>query len=149
MKAVLAMAAALAVAPCWAFAQPAENSLPDSSAPAAVPAPSDAALRAIGEAALKAKLIDPYSAVIEWSPKPFLSIDRLTQGAGIFKHTIASGPMSAGCGAVNAKNRMGGYVGSEPFYVVIKDGSAISVVMDSPDADDLHIAANLCRSMGF
>ena len=30
------------------------------------------------------------------------------------------------CGMVNAKNRLGGYVGREPFYILIRDGRVIS-----------------------
>lgn len=31
------------------------------------------------------------------------------------------------CGAVNAKNRLGGYVGREPFFTLFKDGSMVFI----------------------
>ncbi len=54
------------------------------------------------------------------------------------------------CGEVNAKNRMGGYVGYRPFLVYfdptdpnkVRDGS-----IDSGGDDDLHMTANWCRGL--
>lgn len=37
------------------------------------------------------------------------------------------------CGTVNAKNRMGGYVGREPFYALIRDGVVIDGSIATPD----------------
>lgn len=56
----------------------------------------DAAKRAIG-----ARMFDPYSAQFE----------NITLGA-----TAKGGPVV--CGTVNAKNRMGGYVGRRPFWYI-------------------------------
>ncbi|MBU7589198.1 MAG: SHOCT domain-containing protein [Sphingopyxis terrae] len=69
------------------------------------------------EAAIKADLIDPSSAQIDWpygftygTWKPFL-------------RKRVSGYLT--CGRVNAKNRMGGYVGSTAFVVVLDKSGAV------------------------
>jgi hypothetical protein len=74
-------------------------------------------LRQAGEAAVKARLVDPYSAQFEWpygftfgTWKPFMA-RRVT---GYWT-----------CGRVNSRNRMGGYAGSATFVVVLdEDGTA-------------------------
>jgi hypothetical protein len=107
-----------------------------------------AGLRAMGEAALKYQLLDPYSAVIEWSPGPFVPVTSITKGGGIFKRTVVSGPALVGCGTVNAKNRMGGYVGRQAFDVAFQDGKVVLAEMDS-DGDPYPATAQFCRSLGF
>lgn len=39
------------------------------------------------------------------------------------------------CGAVNAKNRLGAYVGREPFFTLFKDGSMV-FIHDGPAAGE-------------
>jgi membrane-associated protease RseP (regulator of RpoE activity) len=75
------------------------------------PAPTWEQFRAIAEAGIQARLVDPESARISWTAgfyqgeyKPFL--EARVQGY------IA-------CGTVNARNRMGGYAGSSGFVVVV------------------------------
>jgi hypothetical protein len=75
------------------------------------PAPSWDRYRAIAEASIRDRMIDPESARITWM-------------GGYFKgdHKPALAPRYSGyvaCGTVNAKNRMGGYTGVSSFIVVI------------------------------
>ena len=75
------------------------------------PAPSWDKYRAIAEAGIRDRMIDPVSARITWI-------------GGYFKgdHKPALSPRYSGyvaCGTVNAKNRMGGYTGGSSFIVVI------------------------------
>jgi hypothetical protein len=53
-----------------------------------------------------------------------------------------------GCGVVNAKNRMAGYVGRVVFDVVIKDGQVVSVTTDE-SGDPVTPAAQICAKDGF
>jgi hypothetical protein len=78
------------------------------------PAPEWEQFRALAEANIRDRLIDPESARIEWLGqyhkgefKPFLE----KRVAGYI-----------GCGTVNARNRMGGYVGRTNFVVVADFG---------------------------
>ena len=75
------------------------------------PPPSWANYRALAEAELRERLVDPDSAKITWVGgfykgfvKPFVS--------GRHDGYVA-------CGRVNSRNRMGGYVGAQAFLVVI------------------------------
>lgn len=75
--------------------------------------------KAIGERALRASLVDPDSARIEWpyiavqgSLKPFLS--RTAHGYWT-------------CGLINARNRMGGYTGAMFFLIMQKNGAVTSL----------------------
>ncbi|KQS03554.1 hypothetical protein ASG11_04205 [Sphingomonas sp. Leaf357] len=75
------------------------------------PAPSWERYRAIAEAGIRDRMIDPESARITWM-------------GGYFKgdHKPPLSPRYSGyvaCGSVNAKNRMGGYTGASSFIVVI------------------------------
>lgn len=81
------------------------------------------AMRQTAEDAVRASLVDPQSAQFQWpygfvqgTWKPFLG--KRIEGTWT-------------CGSVNAKNRMGGYVGQSTFVVVVKDGAAVFVDMDS------------------
>lgn len=71
-------------------------------------------------------LFDPYSAVFNFTRLP-------TKGYG-------GSPIDGAkigwlvCGTVNAKNRMGGYVGVKPFFVVISNGAVIHREIDTPTA---------------
>jgi hypothetical protein len=120
----------------------------DCNAPQVQPDPN-AAYRSLGEQALKASLIDPYSAVIQWSPEPFEALTMFR--AGLFGKRLTgtpSDPLMFGCGVVNAKNRMGGYVGRAVFDVVIKDGQVVSVTTDEA-GDPVTPAAQICAKDGF
>ncbi len=68
------------------------------------------------ESRVKRRLIDPYSAVFsEWrgpSKGYFYDIN-----GSYFGYRV--------CCEVNAKNRMGGYTGSQPFYFLIRNGQVI------------------------
>ena len=87
-----------------------------------------------GEAAVKVGLFDPMSAVIEWpygftygTWKPFLS--KRVEGYWT-------------CGRINAKNRMGGYVGSTAFVVVLsQSGSVLFSQVGTNDNFDLLSAS--------
>ena len=86
------------------------------------PPPSWDEYRQIGAAAIAARLIDPESARITWLTgyrqgdiKPFLN-PRVTGYVA--------------CGSVNARNRLGGYVGASVFVVVIDYGRALFADMD-------------------
>jgi len=112
-------------------------------------APDEAALRTIGEAAIKTQLLDPYSAVIDWYPQPFVAVTGITKGGLIFKRTVVSGDALVGCGTVNAKNRMGGYAGRVAFDVAIQNGQVVLAEMDSSDNDAPALVARFCQSLGF
>lgn len=61
-----------------------------------------------------ASLFDPYSAVYSFTNTPFRGYSgNVFDGANVGWIV---------CGTVNAKNRMGGYVGAKPFVVVISKG---------------------------
>lgn len=87
------------------------------------PPPAWERYREMAEAAIKGRLIDPESARIEWLGqyqkggfKPFLE-------GRVFGY--------AGCGTVNARNRMGGYVGRTSFVVVIDNDRVLFAEIDS------------------
>lgn len=117
-------------------------------------APTREAAIALGEAAIKANLIDPGSAQIEW-PYAFVG--------GTLKALFSkrqSGYFT--CGLVNARNRMGGYTGRAWFLVLIRDGAVTSLTIGQPNGYDtatiscpgyikqglLHPAANPVSSVG-
>jgi hypothetical protein len=62
-------------------------------------------------------LFDPYSAQLGFAPLKFAWAKY--SGIGYFQ-----------CGVVNAKNRFGGYVGAEAFYVVIRNHQAVDSLID-------------------
>lgn len=62
------------------------------------------------------KLFDPYSAAYNFS-SPVKGWDRV-KGKDVFGWTA--------CAKINAKNRMGGYVGVRPFFFLIKNDQIIS-----------------------
>jgi hypothetical protein len=83
------------------------------------PEPEYAKVKAMGEASLKSTLFDPGSAQIvyfsgfQWGyAKPI--IGRSTWG------WIA-------CGTINAKNRLGGFVGAQGFWIMSDANGAVSV----------------------
>lgn len=74
--------------------------------------PNLSTMREAGEEAIRARLVDPTSAIIEWT--------------GGFQWMYYKGFKHlwgwAGCGKVNSKNRMGGYAGPVGFVVVYNEG---------------------------
>ena len=107
------------------------------------PAPSDVgpvptfqdAVR-LGETSLRASLIDPDSAHIEW-PYNFVS--------GSLKALL--GKRRAGfftCGRVNAKNRMGGYTGQSWFLIV--ENSGVVTMLDMGQSDGVDTATASCAA---
>ncbi len=66
-----------------------------------------------------AQLFDPYSAVYEIKPPS----KGYTRESPVFGTQKAFGYKV--CGTVNAKNRMGGYVGSVPFFALFRNGHLI------------------------
>jgi hypothetical protein len=114
-KRILASLAALILLSMPAVAQ-------DKAPPPPPPAEPDwGQIRKIAEAALKNQMFDPQSAQFTWHGgvrwghvKPFKIWSKREWGW-------------LGCLAVNAKNRLGGYVGASDFYVLIKpDGKVLT-----------------------
>lgn len=104
---------------CSMFATPVWAKAPVMPPPS--PEPDFAKARQIGESGLKANLFDPSSAQIVYSSgfqwgyaKPV--IGKRTWG------WIA-------CGSLNAKNRLGGYVGAERFWILSDASGAVSWAM--------------------
>jgi hypothetical protein len=86
------------------------------------PEPAWDEFRRVAEAEIASQLIDPQSAQFAWA-------------GGIYKGElkIILGPRTqgyVGCGTVNARNRMGGYVGATPFAVVIDYGRVLFSQLD-------------------
>ena len=75
------------------------------------------------------KLFDPYSAQYTFG-KP---IKRYVRGGEIFGWAV--------CGTINAKNRMGGYVGAQQFWVIISHGKIERYFFDK------YLAPAACRRL--
>ncbi len=74
---------------------------------------------------IKMALIDEDSAKFRYSGDPLKAWKPLTNGNGyVYGWDV--------CVEVNAKNRMGGYVGYKPYYAFIKNGNVLSLVTDFP-----------------
>lgn len=81
------------------------------------PVPEWTSFREIAEKAISARLVDPESARITW-----LSGFR----KGGFKPLLERRVFGyVACGEVNARNRMGGYVGATTFIAVVDNGRAV------------------------
>jgi hypothetical protein len=100
-------------------------------------APDWALFRRNSETSLRARLIDPESALVEWpygflygSWKPFLS----KRIAGYWT-----------CGSVNARNRLGGYTGRSSFVVVLDPAGSVQYV-DIGESDDFDILTGQCNN---
>lgn len=98
--------------------------------------PDWALFRRAAEQELRSRLIDPDSARIQWTHgfiwgtwKPFLS-------------TPVEGYWT--CGLINARNRMGGYVGNTAFVVVV-DVTGIVRYSEIGEADELDLLAASCN----
>lgn len=89
------------------------------------------------ESALRARLIDPASAQIEW-PYGFL----LGSWRPVFSKRI-DGYWT--CGTVNARNRMGGYTGRTSFVVVLDPGGSV-VYADIGEASDFDVVTSQCSN---
>ena len=127
----VSLAAALLV-----FSVPVSAANPPPPAPTEHPDWGDAAER--GLTALSAALFDPSSAQIEWKSgfrwgylKPI--IGKRTHGW-------------VACGNVNAKNRMGGYVGARGFMLFVEPSAEVTIAfmgeMLSSCDDGKHVAIN-------
>lgn len=99
-------------------------------------APDWALFRRNSEASLRARLIDPDSARIEWpygftygTWKPILS--KRVEGYWT-------------CGSINARNRMGGYTGSTSFVVVL-DANGFVQFVDMGEARDFDFVTSQCN----
>jgi hypothetical protein len=92
------------------------------------------AYKQIGTAALKASLLDPESARIEW---PYVAVSGTLKA---FLGKKRSGFFT--CGLVNAKNRMGGYTGSAFFLIMIKNNQVVS--LDVGQAGQIDTASASC-----
>lgn len=101
-------------------------------APAGLP-PAWERFKELGEQAIRARLIDPDSARIEW-PNGY-------HAAGFqpgFRRRI---PGYATCGTVNSRNRMGGYTGAATFVVVIDQDRVLYSEVGSSRGSDLLASA--------
>lgn len=95
--------------------------------PAEKAMPKQSDLHASIEAAVLAKLKDPYSAKIEFTGEYRRRDEKLI------------------CGTVNARNALGGYVGDRVFLAWV-DGSGATPRISVPDSDeDNQIASSLCK----
>ena len=127
MRFVRTIAAALAIAPAGALAAPSPPTAADFG-----PAPTFQDAVRLGEAELRARLIDPDSAHVEW-PYNFISGSLKSmfskRRAGFFT-----------CGRVNAKNRMGGYTGQSWFLIIENSGIVTELDIGGDDGIDLRHA---------
>ena len=123
--------AAMVIAPVGALAAPTPPAAADTG-----PAPTFQDAVRLGEAEIRARLIDPDSAHIEW-PYNFVS--------GSLKALL--GKRRAGiftCGRVNAKNRMGGYTGQSWFLIV--ENSGVVTMLDMGQSDGVDTATASCAA---
>ena len=81
------------------------------------PAPEWEEYRQMAEAHIRAQLIDPDSARINWLGSYYRGEFKIMLGGRTYGYVA--------CGTVNSKNRMGGYAGSTPFVVVIDYGRVL------------------------
>lgn len=142
-KSLIAAAMALAWSPATYGQEP--EAKPDSSGMLRAAQKSSASsagrldfslFRRNAEAAIKDGLFDPSSAQIEW-PYGF------TQGTWKpFLRKRVSGYLT--CGRVNAKNRMGGYVGSTAFVVVL-DGLGNVIYKEIGESGSYDLVGASCQ----
>lgn len=131
LRFVRTIAAAMAITPAGAIAAPSPPAAADTG-----PAPTFQDAVRLGEAQLRARLIDPDSAHIEW-PYNFIS--------GSLKSMLSK--RRAGfftCGRVNAKNRMGGYTGQSWFLII--ENSGVVTELDIGEGDGLDAATVSCNN---
>lgn len=101
--------------------------------------PDYALFKRVSERELRSRLIDPDSARIEW-PYGFLK--------GSWKPPF-QGKIDGywTCGRINAKNRMGGYVGSSSFVVVLGESGDIRFVQMGTGRDFDLVSAQCSNSV--
>ena len=106
------------------------------------PPPVAAETKAMVEQAIRARMIDPASTVIEW-PYDFTS--------GSLKALFSK--RTAGwitCGLVNSKNRMGGYSGQSYFELVVRNGAIEALdIGESRDIDLVNLSCQKLVKSGF
>jgi type IV secretory pathway protease TraF len=92
--------------------------------------PVEAHYRTLAETTIADVLTDPDSAKFKWNAKSSVALTeyRVMRFAPAIK-----GNLVIICGRVNAKNKMGGYVGYTWFDVVLRDGVPVSHRIDDPD----------------
>lgn len=76
-------------------------------------------------------LFDPYSAVYEFAGPPKQGWAAVPRGSGALGELVRGYEPVFGWevqGRINAKNRLGGYVGGRPFILLIRDGRVIKAV---------------------
>lgn len=99
--------------------------------------PDWALFRRKGEQSLRARLIDPDSARIEW-PHGFIY--------GTWKPVLSKRMEGYWtCGLINARNRMGGYTGSTAF-VVVMDNAGEPLFTDLGSGQDFDILSAQCAN---
>ena len=123
------------VAPKAAPRATAPSVTPQMIATADYGAPPPADYQALTMTHIGAKLIDPLSALYEFQPPKkeyvFKARQGETQPSPVFGWLV--------CGNVNAKNRMGGYVGRVPFYAMFKNGQIVASLMGKPSTNAFQL----------
>lgn len=95
------------------------------------------------ESAIRAKLFDPNSAEFQWSGRWREDIDFKAWRWSKAVHGDVT------CGRVNARNRMGGYVGQSTFLAVVANGAVVQLQMDSTADSEISFPAMMCQKGGF
>lgn len=131
MRVALVSASILAIIACSTAAS--------ASAPPIDPGPQPSWQEAtqLGNQAIIGRMIDPDSARISW-PYSFFGGSL----KGLFSKREAGWIT---CGMVNAKNRMGGYTGAEPFLIVIRDRQVVE--LDIGESDGIDAASATCPNL--
>lgn len=94
------------------------------------PAPEWEHYRSLAEAELRSRLIDPESGRITWTGGYYKGEFKM-----FFRGRTAG---YVACGTINAKNRMGGYVGAVAFVTVIDYGRVLFAEMDEPSGVEIN-----------
>lgn len=100
-----------------------------------IPPPLDSKAKALLQVAIKDRLMDGDSAKWRWLP-----------------YRSGQSTVTQYCGFVNAKNRMGGYTGFNPFWVTgyWKDGAFVPLTAEFAEGPYLDgLAARMCIGAGY
>lgn len=90
----------------------------------------------LAEAWVKPKLLDPFSAVFDHTT--------LAQGySNLLGEERQFGWIQ--CGGVNAKNLMGGFVGRQDYFVVIRYDKVVTGYVDNPTLQLIRPAQFMCH----
>ncbi len=91
------------------------------------------------KAIIEPYLLDPYSAIFTFT-HPQKGWNKL-----------GSEPIYGWflCGTINAKNRMGGYVGAKPFYAMIKNEIVVNLVHEGITIPDSFFLGAMSANRGF